>query len=305
MTGYESGLEFGEFGESSEFGEFGEFGETGEFGEFGEMGEAGQMHEEVLGSILGSGAQARVGALSQGEEVELATELLEISNEQELEQFLGGLFKKVARGVGGFIKSPIGRALGGVLKSVAKKALPVVGGALGSMVAPGIGTAIGSKLGSMASGLFEVELEAMPQEQAEFEAARRYVNLAASAARHAATARPRPGVDPRTVARAATARAARTYAPGLYRQMMASLAQRNRPASARYPRAVGGRMQAAPGPRAVPQPAGYGAPTEPYDAPATPDDGMFAPEPDGAALDGWPVSGRWVRRGRKIIVLGV
>ena len=70
------------------------------------------------------------------------------------------------------------------------------------MVAPGIGTAIGSKLGSLASGLFEVELEGMPQEQAEYEVARRYVGLAASAARNAALARPRPGVSPVSVARA-------------------------------------------------------------------------------------------------------
>src|SRR5207237_548278 len=100
--------------------------------------------------------------------------------------------------------SPIGKALGGVLKSVAKKALPVVGGALGSMVAPGIGTALGSKLGSMASGLFEVELEAMPAEAAEFEVARRLVNMAASAAQHAAvdTAGTRPPTGVAGVTRA-------------------------------------------------------------------------------------------------------
>ena len=102
-----------------------------------------------------------------------------------------------------------------MLKSVAKKALPVVGGALGSMVAPGIGTALGSKLGSMASGLFEVELEGMPAEAAEFEVARRYVNLAAGAARAAALARPQRPVPAPALARAAVATAARAYAPGV------------------------------------------------------------------------------------------
>ena len=223
--------EFGEFGETTEFGELGEteFGETGEFGEteFGEFGETSEYGEAeqflggILGSLIGGG---EVGSpLSEAQEIELASELLEISNEQELEQFLGNVFKSVARGVGGLIKSPVGRALGGILKNVAKRALPVVGGALGSMVAPGIGTALGSKLGSMASGLFEVELESMPQEQAEYEAARRLVNLAATSAAHAARARPRPGVSPQTVARAAVAAAARTYAPGVYRAMMNSL----------------------------------------------------------------------------------
>ena len=214
--------EFGEFGES-EFGEFGEagFGEMGEseFGEagFGEMGEEEQFLEGILGSLLGGGEVET--PLSEMQEAQLASELLEISSEEELEQFLGNIFK----GIGGFLRSPVGRSLGGILKNVAKRALPAVGGALGSMVVPGIGTAIGSKLGSMASGLFEVELESMPQEQAEYEAARRLVNLAATSAAHAARARPRPGVSPQTVARAAVAAAARTYAPGVYRAMMNSL----------------------------------------------------------------------------------
>ena len=58
----------------------------------------------------------------------------------------------------------------------------MVGGALGTMVAPGIGTALGSQLGSAASNLFELELESMPQEEAEFEVAKRLVGLTAAAA---------------------------------------------------------------------------------------------------------------------------
>lgn len=102
--------EYGEF-EQVELGEAAEFEyEAAEFEALGEFGEA--------------------SALTEAEEIELASELLEITSEQELEQFLGNVFRKVARGVGSFVKSPVGRALGGVLKNVAKKALPVVGGAL-------------------------------------------------------------------------------------------------------------------------------------------------------------------------------
>lgn len=302
-----------EVGTGAEFGEFGEFGETGaEFGEFGEteFGEFGEAQEQqFLGSILGSVLGGETSPLNEAQEVELATELLEISSEEELQQFLGGLFKKVARGVGGFIKSPVGRALGGVLKSVAKKALPVVGGALGSMVAPGIGTAIGSKLGSMAGGLFEVELESLPQEQAEYEVARRYVNLAAAAARNAALAKPRPSVDPRTVARAAVARAARTYAPGVYRTIAPSLKAAVagiRPGVAAAATTAFRRPAIArPGGRAVARP-GYG-PYGGYGAYAAP---SYCP-PDGGGVgfgyntaEGVPSSGRWVRRGRKLIVIG-
>ena len=290
--------------------------------------------------------------LSESQEIELASELLEIGSEQELEQFLGNLFKGVSRAVGGFIKSPIGKALGGVLKNVAKKALPVVGGALGSMVAPGIGTALGSKLGSMAGGLFEVELEAMPAEAAEFEVARRYVNLAASAARHAALARPSERVNPQTVARAAVAAAARGHAPGVYRLMMRTLggpgmarrpmalrprpdrlprlgwAQDGRlPAAALLPRcgreatacppataldasrAWGPpRLEATEAPEATGAPRrygwGYGGPSGPsaWDEPS---DEPWAGGDDGLSGDGFQTSGRWVRRGRQIILIGV
>src|SRR4051812_30962877 len=187
---YESGeLEYGH-----ETGEY-EYGhETGEYEfEFGEVG--GPLHEV--------------------QEMEYAAELLEITNEQELEEFLGKIFKGVSRAVGGVIRGPIGSALGSALKGIAKQALPVVGGALGSFVAPGIGTAIGSKLGSMAGNMFEVELEGMDREQAEFEVARRYVQFAADAARRAALAP--PNAPPTQVARRAVAQAAQRYAPGLAR----------------------------------------------------------------------------------------
>ena len=326
MNGYETSMasEFSELGEGGEF-EGGEF-EGGEFegGEFegGELGETPEAHEQFLGGILGSVLGGEVsGALSEAQEIELASELLEITSESELEQFLGGLFKKVSQGVGSFIKSPVGRALGGVLKSVAKKALPVVGGALGSMVAPGIGTAIGSKLGSLASGLFEVELEAMPQEQAEYEVARRYVGLAASAARNAALARPRPGANPVSVARAAVARAARAYAPGLYRQMMRSLRSGvasgvraglagvyrrpgayPAPSFGLRPRPYYQRPRYASGVVGAPDGMAPAAPVAPI---GIPDDAFEPAAPLPEPMPGAPLSGRWVRRGRKIIVLGV
>jgi uncharacterized protein (DUF697 family) len=243
-TGEFEGEYEGEFGEfEGEFGEYeGEYegeGEGEQFlgdilgsvlgGEYEGEGEVEQFLGDILGSVLGSEMET---PLSEAQEFELASELLEITNEQDLEQFLGNIF----RSVGGFIKSPVGRALGGVLKKVAKKALPVVGGALGSMVAPGLGTAVGSKLGTMASGMFEVELEAMPAEAAEFEVARRLVNLAASSAHHAAMAQQRPGVSPLTTARAAVAAGARHHAPGVYRVMIRSLV----PATAgRFPPSAG------------------------------------------------------------------
>ena len=94
----------------------------------------------LLSSVLGGETGESESPLNEVQEMEAAAELLEVTNEAELEQFLGNLFKKVASGVGGFMKSSTGKALGGILKNIAKKALPVVGGALGSFVAPGVGT---------------------------------------------------------------------------------------------------------------------------------------------------------------------
>ena len=64
------------------------------------------------------GMAAWGGAFSEAEEMELAAELLGVADEAELDQFIGGLFKKIGRGIGKFVRSPIGRSLGGILKGV-------------------------------------------------------------------------------------------------------------------------------------------------------------------------------------------
>lgn len=191
------------------------------------------------------------GSFDEGEEMELATELLSISSEAELDQFLGKLFKRAWRGirkVGSFV-GRIARPLGNVLKGVAKKALPFLGGALGSFIPiPGVGTAVGTALGSAVSKAFEAELEGMDPEDQEFEAARRFVRIATSAARQAALTQ--PGTDPVMAAKAAVTDAARRHVP-----MLAGT-----PATALH----------------------------------TPGRSLSASR-----------SGRWIRRGRKIILFGV
>jgi hypothetical protein len=330
-------------------------GEIGEFAEYGEMQEGEE--EGFLGGLLGSvlGGLGREVAetespLGEVAETELAMELLEVGSEAELEQFLGNLFKRVGQSAGRFMNSSTGRALGGVLKNVAKKALPVAGGALGSIV-PGVGTAIGSTLGSMASRLFEVELETLGEEEAEFEAARRFVRFAGSAARNA-TAAPRTA-PPQAVARAAVVSAARRHAPGLVRGTRYQAAPgprgaargagaRGRPrpgapaaarpgAPAARPSAPGARpgAPAAPGmrppsqrpPRPGPRPSyggrpawgGYGAAygvedVEPTYQPDYDDTDGGAYGDDGASWGGRrprrPRSGRWYRRGARIVLIG-
>jgi uncharacterized protein (DUF697 family) len=249
----------------------------------------------LLGSVLGGEVGQAEGPLTELQEMEAATELLEVTNEAELEQFLGGLLKKAASGVGSFMKSGVGKALGGVLKNVAQKALPLAGGALGSMLLPGVGGVLGSKLGSMASKMFEVELEGMNEQEAEFEVARRYVRLAASAARNAALAP--PTAPPQAVARAAVVAAARQHAPGLVRGTPYEVS--------------GERRGGYPGRRRRRPRTGYGYSYGAGDAYGfEPDDGDGG-EPwadNGYGRSGRSgyrsQSGRWVRRGHKIVIIG-
>src|SRR5205814_8879791 len=63
------------------------------------------------------------GVLSEADEMELAAELLEISSEEELDQFLGDLAKNVTRAAGRVLKSHIGQAIVSQIKPLARQAL--------------------------------------------------------------------------------------------------------------------------------------------------------------------------------------
>ena len=76
-TGFEAGYAGEYAGET--FGEYGTAGETFEFGD-------------------------NEGVFSEQQELELASELLEITNEAELNQFIGSLIKKAGKAVGSAVK---------------------------------------------------------------------------------------------------------------------------------------------------------------------------------------------------------
>lgn len=197
-----------------------------------------------------AGDTAAESPFDEVEEMELASGVLEITDEAELDQFLGDLIKKAGRAAGRFVKSPVGRQLGGILKGAARQALPIAGKALGAWVGGPAGAAIGGQLASAAGRAFGLELEGLSPEDQEFEVARQFVRFAGAAAQRAALTS--PTVDPRAAARAAVVAAARSHAPGLLRVAAATI------------------------PTGIPTAAG----------------------PAGR-------SGRWIRRGRKIILLGV
>lgn len=203
--------------------------------------EGGEFEYEFEGNI-----GAYESPFNEVEEMELASQLLEITDEDELDQFLGDIIKKAGSAVGKFVRSPVGKALGGVLKGAVKKALPIAGSALGNLIAPGVGGSIGGKLAAGAGKLFGLELEGLSAEDQEFEVAKQLVRFAGTAAKQAALA---PSTaSPQATANAAAVQAARQLAPGLLSQGTTS--------------------------------------------------SMSAPS-------GSRQSGRWIRRGRKIILFGV
>jgi len=183
--------------------------EMGEFDFEGEIGDEGEFDFQEEADFEGE----FTGPFSEVEEMELAAALLEISDEAELDQFLGNLFRRIGRGLGKVIRSPVFRTLGRTLKGIAKRALPVVGGVLGNVVAPGVGGAVGSQLASAAGSMFGLELEGMSAEDQEFEVARRFVRLSGEAARQAAMMP--ANQPPDQAARIALMRAAQQHAPGL------------------------------------------------------------------------------------------
>jgi hypothetical protein len=243
-------MEFGFQGE----GNMNEFYAEMENGEF--QGEQPLLHEEELN--------------------EMAAELLSVTNDRELEQFLGDVFKKVGSAVGSFVRSPIGQQMGGMLKGVAKQALPMVGQAVGNYFAPGVGGAIGQQVGSAAGQVFGLELEGLSNEDRDFEVAKQFVRLAADAAQTAAHAP--ANQSPAAAAQHAITDAAQRYAPGLLN-------------------AVGTHTNGSPS---------NGSPTNGTRSNGTP---AFAASgygaQNGAATGSGASSGRWVRKGQKLIVYGL
>ncbi|WP_375437963.1 hypothetical protein [uncultured Hymenobacter sp.] len=255
--------------------------------EYGGSNETYEFNPEFMGEMEANGETFEMNGemeLNETQEMELAHELLEVSNEQELNMFLGKLIKGAGKAIGNFARSPIGKGLGGILKTVAKKALPIAGGALGSLVGGPLGGMVGNKLGAAASNLFELELEGLSPEDQEFEMARAYVRFANSAVSRAANLqRRRPSTPPRLAIRTALGQAARQHAPGLLRQR-----------ASRRGRYGGPRLGYAANGYAQPEPNGYDA---------SADQNGFGQDSDDSGYGNPPIAqGTWTRRGRTLVI---
>jgi hypothetical protein len=149
-----------------------------------------ESNDEFEGEYLGETGysaeliNAETGEINPEAEMSLAAELLSVNSEQELNQFLGGFIRRAGRGFKRFANSNFGRTLGGVLKQAAKVALPLAGKALGTLIPiPGVGTAVGGMVGQAAANALGEELEGLSQEDRQFEVARRLVRFGLEGAR--------------------------------------------------------------------------------------------------------------------------
>src|ERR1700733_9152797 len=197
------------------------------------MSETGPFEQEQFEFAQG---EASTEVFGETEEMELASELLEITNEAELDRFLGDLISRAGRAIGNFVRTPQAKAIGGLLKGAAKQVLPGIGSAVGSYFGGATGAKVGGDVASAAARAFGLELEGLSNEDRDFELARRYVSFAGEAVKSLAAAPPH--VDPRAAASSAAVAAAKALAPGLLRPLQTGVGD---PASSRLPTAHSGR----------------------------------------------------------------
>jgi hypothetical protein len=178
---------------------------------FNQETEALEAEQFEWGGEMEWGGEAET--FSEAEAGELANELLGVSNEAELDRFIGDLIKKAGNALGQVVRSPAGQAIGGLLKGAAKKALPLAGAALGGYFGGPLGAQIGGGLANAASDALGLEAEAMAGEDREFEGAQTFVKMAGDAVKSALTAP--PGTNPAAAARDAVTAAVQKHAPRL------------------------------------------------------------------------------------------
>lgn len=273
------------------------------------MGETDEF--ETFANELWQEAEAYESGLNEAEEMELAAEFLEVTNEQELDHFLSKVIQHAGKGVKGGVPSPLRKSLGRFLKPIAKAALPLAGKIAGGFFGGPLGGAIGQRLGSAAGRLFGLELEGLSAEDREFHVARRFLQFASRGVQNAM--RSQPGGNPNATAKRAIVGAVRRFAPGF------------RPASGRppvvrqnfgntnfnfgdssqggdsYNDPYGGASPDGGNPYGNPYGAQDGGDGDPY--------GGGTPDGDYSQMGEVPAQsqkqGRWIRKNNRIILLGV
>src|SRR5215472_9090935 len=117
---------------------------------YGENYEYTPEMESLEGEHFGSDSEAE--AFSEAEAMEFSEQLLGVTDETELDKFLGDVLKTALGGIAGqFLPKSVVNKVGGFLKGAARAAAQGVGGyfggPLGAQIGRGVAAAAGSALG--------------------------------------------------------------------------------------------------------------------------------------------------------------
>jgi hypothetical protein len=171
-----------------------------------------QLEQYEQEGLLGEHA---IGELTEAQEMELASQFLEVASEEELEEFLGDLFDRAKDAAGHVYNSDlVQKQVIPALKKAARHYGPrLAGKAAERVLGKGSGRWVQSGAQWAADRWLKEELEGLSGEDREFEVARRYVRLAIDALQRALQTPPR--VPHQIAAQVAVSEAARKHAPGL------------------------------------------------------------------------------------------
>lgn len=152
----------------------------------------------------------------ESQELNLASGMLEVVNEAELDHFLDDVIREAGVAIGSDVGPSDARAIGHVLKKAIHQILPPAGIDKDAIAGGSVGAQLGGGL-SAAGPMLGLELEGLSPEDGEFEAARQFLRFAGQTVKQAVE--DASSSDPYHVAhdvahRAAT-EAAGVFAPGL------------------------------------------------------------------------------------------
>ena len=172
-----------------------------------------QLEQQERVGEYGEATGALSGELTEAQELALASEVLELSSEEELEQFLGDLWDATKAAASSAYNSDVVQAAIPGLKAVGTAVLPKAAGWLADRYAPGTGGIASAGVQAAVDQWLKEELEGLSGEDREFEVARRYVRFVDDALRRAAQVPDR--VPPPVAAQVVLRDAAREHVPGV------------------------------------------------------------------------------------------
>ena len=184
-------------------------------------------------------------------EYELATRMLSVQSEAELDQFLGSLVRSAWRGAKALYRSPVGQAVKkqavSSLKSFGRRVLPTLGRSVGGYLGGKSGARLGAHAGSYLSNKYlKKEYEGLSPSDRDVETARRLVRTARLAAYNLSQYLAEGRAISRKTIKTAILRAARKFFPGMPKKLYSRPADLPYLSTSYYRPRSGGKTQVIP-----------------------------------------------------------